>query len=69
VFGFGVGLLGVGEGPAFVGVDSGGGRHIFSLEGMVSQGIPRGIAGQCQASFRSCGQDTSYHPGLGNRST
>jgi len=45
VFGFGVGLLGVGEGPAFIGIDSGSGRHIFRLEGMVSLGIPGGIAG------------------------
>ena len=59
VFGFGVGLLGVGEGAAFVGIDSGGGRHIFSLEGIVSPGIPRGIAGRCRASFRSCGKFTS----------
>jgi len=33
VFGFGVGLLSVGQRPAFVGIDSGGSRHIFSLEG------------------------------------
>jgi len=51
VFGFGVGLLRVGEGLAFVGIDSGSGRYISSLEGIVSQGIPRGIAGRCQASF------------------
>ena len=69
MFGFGVGLLGVGEGPAFVGVDSGGGRHIFSLDAMVSPGIPCGIAGRCRVSFRSCGQDTRCDQGRGSRST
>ena len=69
VFGFGVGLLGDGDGPALVGVNSGGGRHIFNLEGMLSPGIPRGIAGRCRVTFRSCGQDTRSDWGHGNRST
>ena len=33
------------EGPAFVGVDSGGGRHPASFGVLVSPDIPRGIGG------------------------
>jgi len=56
VFSFGVGLLDIGEGPAFVGIDSGSGRYIFSLEGMVSPGIPCGIAGRCCVVFEVAGR-------------
>jgi len=40
---FVVGLLDIGEGPAFFHVDGGGGRHIGNWRVLVFRGIPRGI--------------------------
>ena len=42
-FSFAVGLLDIGEGPAFVRVDSGGSRYIANWRVLVFRGIPRGI--------------------------
>jgi len=42
---FGNGVVVVGEGLAFVGVDRGGSGHIANIGGQVSQGTPRGTGG------------------------
>ena len=42
---FGNGVVVVGEGPAFVGVDRGGSGHIANFGGHVSQCTPRGTGG------------------------
>jgi len=59
------------EGPAFVGADSGGGGHIgfFRVGVRVSQGIPSGTSERGRVSSQSCGRDTRYDRGRGNRST
>jgi len=72
VFEFGHGgefrVVVVSEGPAFIGVGSGGGRHA-NFGGPASRGSPRGTAGRDRGSFRNCGRDTKYGQGRGNRST
>jgi len=57
-----------GEDPAFGGIDGGSGGHA-NWWGLVFRGIPRGISGWCQVSFRSFGQGTRSGRGRENLST
>jgi len=66
---FGNGIVVVGEGPAFVGVDRGGSGHIANFGGQVSQGTPCGTGGGGRVSFQSCGLGTRYDRGRESRST
>ena len=59
----------VSEGPAFIGVNCGCGRHSAKNGGQVSLGIPHRIEGYDRVSFHSYGRDTRCVQGCGNQST